>query len=173
VHKKVANKRPKKQPIPAKQRTFRSSTKARVAQSNKSRLLKEKKLKLLSASRPIKKEEIKLTQEELLVQAAHTEVENRRSLELMLRMEDDRKKLTGPKAPYMGKRIRYTSKLGQPNILTFEQFDEIPRVINDVAPMPPKVEYCVITGMKAKYRDPKTNKPYATMAAFKQLRALE
>ena len=108
-----------------------------------------------------------------MIQAAHTEVENRRSLELMLRMEDDRKKLTGPKAPYVGRLIRYTSKLGETNIMTFEQFDEIPKVINDVAPPPPKVELCVITGMRAKYRDPKTGKPYATLEAFKQLRAQE
>ena len=172
VHQKIANKRPKKAPVPAKQRTFRSSTKARVAESHKSRELREKKLKTMAKARPIKKyEEKQWTQEELLVQAAHTEVKNRRSLELMLRMEDDRKKLTGPKAPYVGKRIRYTSRLGQPNIMTFEQFDDFPKVINAVAPPPPKVEYCVITGMKAKYRDPKTGKPYATLAAFKILRA--
>jgi vacuolar protein sorting-associated protein 72 len=174
VHNKTSNKRPKKQPVPAKQRTFRSSTKAKVAESNKSRQMKEKRLKTMSAARPLKKqEEKKLTQEELLIQAAYTEVANRRSLELMLRMEDDRKKTTGPQAPYTGKRIRYTSKSGQPNILTFEQFDAIPSIINSKAPPPPKVEYCAITGMKAKYRYLHNGSyiPYATLEAYKQLRA--
>jgi vacuolar protein sorting-associated protein 72 len=172
VHSKMANKRPKRAPVPAKQRTFRSSTQARVKESQHTRKLKTEKMKKMAAARPVKRQDVKrLTQEELLVQAAHTEVENRRSLELMLRMEDDRKKLTGPKAPYVGKLIRYTSKLGQTNIMTFEQFDELPKEINSIAPPPPKVELCVITGMRAKYRDPKTGKPYATLDAFKQIRA--
>ena len=172
ANKQIANKRPKRAPIPAKQRTFRSSTKARVKESQQTRKLQNEKNKKMAAARPTnKKETIRLTQEELLVQAAHTEVANRRSLELMLRMQDDKKKLTGPKAPYVGKLIRYTSRIGQPSIMTFEQFDELPKEINSIAPPPPKIEYCVITGMRAKYRDPKTGKPYATLEAFKQLRA--
>ena len=142
VHKKIANKKPKFAPKIDKQRTFRSSTRARVAESDQARSAKSQRSKKLAASRPSKRVDTtiaRLTQEELLIQAAHTEVENRRSLELMLRMEDDRKKLTGPKAPYVGRLIRYTSKLGETNIMTFEQFDEIPKVINDVAPPPPKV----------------------------------
>ena len=37
----------------------------------------------------------------------------------------------------------------------------------------PEKERCLITGMYARYRDPKTGAPYANVAAFKQLRANE
>ena len=37
----------------------------------------------------------------------------------------------------------------------------------------PEKERCLITGMHARYRDPKTGAPYANVAAFKQLRANE
>jgi vacuolar protein sorting-associated protein 72 len=173
--KKIANRKPSRAPVPARQRMFRASTQSRVAQSAAVRkAATAKQLKDAAKRRarhgpPVKVE--RLTQEELLRQAAHTEIVNRRSLELMLRMEDDKKKQTGPNAPYVGPLIRFRSRIGEPNILTFEQFDEIPAVINAVAPPPPVTELCVITGMKARYRDPKTGKPYANLAAFKQLRA--
>ena len=173
--KKIANRKPKRVPVLARQRTFRASTQSRVAQSAAERKAANAKQLKISAARRARQGQIvkekRLTQEELLRQAAHTEIVNRRSLELMLRMEDDRKKQTGPNAPYVGPLIRFRSRIGEPNILTFEQFDEIPSVINAVAPPPPVTELCVITGMKARYRDPKTGKPYANLAAFKQLRA--
>eukprot|EP00946_MAST-07B_sp_MAST-7B-sp1_P004767 g4767.t1 len=173
--KKVANRKPNRAPVPARQRTFRASTQSRVAESAAERKAASDKQRKIAAARrarqgpPVKVE--RLTQEELLRQAAHTEIVNRRSLELMLRMEDDKKKQTGPSAPYMGPLIRFRSRIGEPNIITFEQFDEVPKVINAVAPPPPEPEVCVITGMRARYRDPKTGKPYANLAAFKQLRA--
>ena len=160
--------------MPEKQRIFRASTRSTVQKSEAERKLQiaKKKRALASRSATGRRAEVeKLTQEELLRQAAHTEIVNRRSLELMLRMEDDKKTLTGPKAPYVGPLIRFRSRIGEPNVLTFEQFEEFPAVINSVAPPPPKPKICVITGMKANYRDPKTGKPYANLAAFKQLRA--
>jgi len=37
-------------------------------------------------------------------------------------------------------------------------------------PQAPKKAVCVITGLPAKYRDPKTGQPYATIEAFRKIR---
>lgn len=42
-----------------------------------------------------------------------------------------------------------------------------------VAPPKPQKAVCVITGLPAKYRDPLTGLPYATLEAFRQLRAAD
>ena len=172
---KKAQKRRRTAVVPnvRRQRTFRSSTQQRIAESQANRELEGKRQKLLAAKRKARnanREVTVFTQEELLRQAARTEVENRRSLELMLRMEDDRKSKSGPKAPYLGPLITFRSRIGEGNTVTFKNYEEIPSVINSKASPPPEKPRCVVTGLVAKYRDPKTGKPYATIAAFKKLR---
>jgi len=54
--------------------------------------------------------------------------------------------------------------------LTFEGFNKLPPLLNSKAvpyPMPSK---CEITGLPAKYLDPKSKLPYTTLEAFKIIR---
>ena len=132
---------------------------------------KQRKARLLRKVRmPIIRDERK-TQEELLREAAHTAVINRRRLQVMLRLEDDRRQHAGPPAAYSGPMITRRSRIGELSTLTFHHFDALPACINSVAKPPPPPPVCAVTGMKAKYRDPKTGKHYATLAAFKRIRA--
>lgn len=54
-----------------------------------------------------------------------------------------------------------------------EQVDLMPEILQgyDEAPAPPQKPVCAITGAPAKYRDPRTGLPYATIEAFRQIRA--
>ena len=167
---------PKNQPLAqaAKLRIFRASTALRVAESEDTRKKlteKQRKARLLRKVRPPITRDERKTQEELLREAAHTAVVNRRRLQVLLRLQDDRRQRTGPPAAYRGPMISRRSRIGELSTVTFHHFDELPACINSVAKPPPPHPRCAVTGMKAKYRDPKTGKHYTTLAAFKQIRA--
>lgn len=172
ARKSAANRKPRRAPVAARQRVFRASTAAKAAASNATRKLKSEKSRIMAAKRRanMKTEQV-LTQADLLQRAARVEVENRRSLEIMLQLEQDKKKVAAPKARARGPRIHIRRSLRNPETVTFLGYDSIPSVINSTAPEPPKPVRCAITGLPAKYRDPKTGKPYATLEAFRQIRA--
>lgn len=67
-----------------------------------------------------------------------------------------------------GPRVRTHSK-GGCTTLTFIETD-VPDTIRATAPAPPPPARCVITGLPAKYRDPQTGTPYATLEAFRTIR---
>ena len=157
-----------------RQRVFRSSTTARVAQSEAQRKeeqdksLLRKEIRVAAAKgAPVKE---RLVQAELLREAAHTEIANRRSLELMLSFESERVRKKPVPPPYRGPLIRYHSKLGSPDVITFTGVGEFPASICATAPAYPTQPRCAVTGLPAKYRDPKTNLPFANIAAFKEIR---
>jgi len=54
--------------------------------------------------------------------------------------------------------------------LTFEGFTKLPPLVNSKAEPYPIKSKCEITGLPAKYLDPKTGLPYATLEAFKIIR---
>jgi len=113
----------------------------------------------------------RITQAELLEEAKITEQINTESLKYILSLEEEKKKvketptITGPI-------ITYYSKDGK----TCVCFDELPPVLAQTtdrlppSPTSPPRETCPITGLPAKYRDPKTGICYANMEAFKVLR---
>ena len=112
-----------------------------------------------------------LTQEELLRAASFTEIENKRKLEVMLQFQVDKRARAAPKAPYAGPLVRYHSSKKYGTLYTFTEVNEVPRVINS-KPIPyPKRPVCAVTGMPAKYRDPKTGLYYSTLEAFQLIRA--
>mmetsp|Transcript_28631 Transcript_28631/g.80639 ORF Transcript_28631/g.80639 Transcript_28631/m.80639 type:complete len:350 (-) Transcript_28631:331-1380(-) len=156
-------------------RMLRQSTKQRTAEAyreqeekEKERLEREKRLK----KKP-KVEEKTLTQEELLAEAARTEIDNIASLEKMIAREEATKaralatkqKYPGPLIKYRSFRDREESKV----TLTLLNM-KLPSYMRQKARSSPMQPKCTITGLPAKYRDPLTGQPYANLAAFKQLR---
>lgn len=112
-------------------------------------------------------EEKRMTQEEMLLEAAQTEIMNLRNLERVLAREEEvKKRAIVHKAHYTGPQIRYLSKDGY-SYLEFTNGVSFQSQIPTSAPPYPEKAICVITGLPAKYRDPKTGLPYATKEAFK------
>lgn len=139
---------------------------ARAAERAKERQELEKK----KASRPKKRAQIvvrRYTQEELLAEAKITEKINRESLKDFLLIEEERKKVKEAPA-FTGPMIHYHSKNG----VTTVTFPDLPPVLSQSSSATNNTQTltCPITGLPAKYRDPKTGTPYATMQAFKLLR---
>jgi len=116
----------------------------------------------------------KLTQEELLEEAKETEYWNLLDLERLLTLEAEMKK----KAPttskkYEGPSVIYRSSAkvdGGATVIELARGAETPELLRSVKPVPAKPTVCVITGQPAKYKDPVTGMPYATLEAFKEVR---
>lgn len=112
-------------------------------------------------------------------------------------VEDERAQADRPaKAPTDGGYVRFSSRRGSFPTITFTHVDDMPAVLLlGSAPKPPeqvKTEHnadkgcchytdlstppyplqalCVITGLPAKYKDPRTGQPYRDAGAFKELR---
>ncbi|WCJ42632.1 sequence-specific DNA binding transcription factors DNA binding DNA binding [Euphorbia peplus] len=114
-------------------------------------------------------EEKRMTQEEMLLEAAQTEIMNLRNLERVLAREEEvKKRAIVHKAVYNGPQIRYFSKDGY-TCLEFRGISFQSEIKTKSVPYPEKA-MCAITGLPAKYRDPKTGLPYATKEAFKIIR---
>ena len=111
----------------------------------------------------------RLTQEELLAEAKQTEIINRASLEAMLKMEEAKRVVPLSQRAPAGPRVRTLSKGGQ-TFVTFLEMDALPSALSAKAPPPAQPARCVVTGLPAKYRDPQTGAPYATLEAFRTIR---
>lgn len=113
-----------------------------------------------------------LTQQEMLEEAKETEIKNREDLEILLRLEEERKRLPPPKKKNVGPRIVIKSS-GGISTVSFTKSDidvqsfMFPRYSPERSVAKPAV--CVVTGQPAKYKDPKTGLPYANAAAFKRI----
>lgn len=115
-------------------------------------------------------EEKRMTQEEMLLEAAQTEIMNLRNLERVLAREEEvKKKAIVHKDVYNGPQVRFLSKDGC-NYLEFCNGASFSSEISTKSVPYPEKAVCVITGLPAKYRDPKTGLAYATLDAFKAIR---
>lgn len=115
-------------------------------------------------------EEKRMTQEEMLLEAAQTEIMNMRNLERVLAREEEvKKKAIVHKDVYKGPQVRYLSKDGCNYIELCNGASFSSEISTKSVPYPEKA-VCVITGLPAKYRDPKTGLAYATLDAFKAIR---
>ncbi|WAR23242.1 VPS72-like protein [Mya arenaria] len=131
-------------------KSLRKSTAERTKEREereKERELKQRMLKDIAAQKRVA-EVRRLTQEELLEEAKITEELNLQSLENYRRLELEKKSRRAIKAKETGPVIRYHS-------LTMPLIEEVP---DDDDELP------------AKYFDPVTNTPYATLQAFKIIR---
>ncbi|CAA0814376.1 SWR1 complex subunit 2 [Striga hermonthica] len=129
---------------------------------------------LQATMKPIKRkkegEEKRMTQEEMLLEAAQTEIMNLRNLEKVLAREEEvKKRAIVHKAVYTGPQIRYISKNGNSylDFMNGASFDS--ELSTSTVPYPEKA-VCAVTGLPAIYRDPNTGLPYATKEAFKTIR---
>lgn len=75
-----------------------------------------------------------LTAEEVFTEAARTQLENTRALELAMRLEAAQRKQAPPKPKQQGPMIKRRSRIGCPNTITFTNVDAVPAVINARAP---------------------------------------
>ncbi|RCV29308.1 hypothetical protein SETIT_6G002500v2 [Setaria italica] len=115
-------------------------------------------------------EEKRMTQEEMLLEAAETEIMNLRNLERVLAREEEvKKKAVVHKDTYDGPTIRFFSRDGESRLEFINGASFGSELCTTSAPYPEK-SVCVVTGLPAKYRDPKTGLPYATMETFKIIR---
>ena len=140
------------------------------------------------ASKPVnKKPQRQFTQEELLLEAANvTEPENERWLlgrQRIQHLEELTKEASSlQKDALRGGRVvaRFHSRRGCYNTITFPEMDKVPEILtrtSTTAPLSSQSKKktsqqldCVITGKKARYRDPKTTMRYYDLTAFKELR---
>lgn len=157
---------------PEGERTVRKSTRTAVIvrQAERDAL----RAALQSSIKPVKRkregEERRMTQEEMLLEAAQTEIMNLRNLERMLAREEEvKKKAIVHKSVYAGPLICFYSRDGK-NTLEFTKASTFPSDLFSKSVPYPEQLVCVVTGQPAKYRDPKTGLPYATKEAFKIIR---
>jgi hypothetical protein len=131
-----------------------------------------------AASTTVKrKAQKRFTQEELLLEAAtETEPENSRWLLARKRLhqqEEATRAALHTNTAHSKLLQRYVSKRGCFNTLNFSEMDAVPKILvptDESKPKPVIATYCVITGERARYKDPKTNMGYYNAAAFKELR---
>ncbi|KAL9242232.1 hypothetical protein vseg_016252 [Gypsophila vaccaria] len=129
---------------------------------------------LQATSKPIKRkkegEEKRMSQEEMLLEAAQTEIMNLRNLERVLAREEEVKKRAIVHKPvYTGPLIRYISKNGQ-SFIEFDNGMSFESELKTKVASYPRRALCAVTGLTARYRDPLTGLPYATKEAFQILR---
>ena len=124
-----------------------------------------------------KRKQHRFTQEELLLEAAtQTEPENARWLlaRKRLHQQEEATRAAMSTATSHTKLLqRYISKRGCFNTLNFSEMDAVPKILipnKDQEPKPVTPTYCVVTGKRARYKDPKTQMGYYDVAAFKELR---
>ncbi len=128
---------------------------------------------------------VRLTQQQLLEEAARTEIQNQRSLDLMLMLQEEKKRERSKASAARVPRIIYFSSSknvrrdteGNPiepvkKVITFTGISEFPASINappGSAPSIPEKSICSITGLPAKYRLPVTGVPFRDVNAYKIL----
>lgn len=127
----------------------------------------------------VKKTKRRFTQEELLIEALEmTEPENKKWL---LGRKRDMAQTQEEKHAKDVSDVRviqkFNSRRGCYNTLTFPEMDHVPAIFdsskrqsNNNHKTDPKSFLCVITGKKARYRDPKTMLGYHDLEAFHELR---
>ncbi|KAG5040759.1 hypothetical protein JHK85_013235 [Glycine max] len=102
--------------------------------------------------------------------SAFLKIMNLRNLERVLAREEEvKRRAIVHKTVFNGPQIRYISKNGT----SYLEFIKGSSFHSDIPTAPvqyPEQPVCPITGLPAKYRDPKTGQPYATKEAFKIIR---
>eukprot|EP00586_Coscinodiscus_wailesii_P018249 CAMPEP_0172493506 /NCGR_PEP_ID=MMETSP1066-20121228/24963_1 /TAXON_ID=671091 /ORGANISM="Coscinodiscus wailesii, Strain CCMP2513" /LENGTH=611 /DNA_ID=CAMNT_0013263711 /DNA_START=475 /DNA_END=2310 /DNA_ORIENTATION=+ len=159
-------------------RTARTTTKEKTVDSQHNHKEAERdtarRAKVLALSKK-KTGKRKYAQDELLIEAANeTEAENERWILGRKRIQqvvEDKKRIESAKAEFK-LASRFHSKRGCYNTISFPDMDSVPKLFQkSETPIKRKRdEFCVITGLKARYRDPLTGKSYHNKDAFRELR---
>ncbi|KAK9842518.1 hypothetical protein WJX81_004063 [Elliptochloris bilobata] len=156
--------------------TLRKSTRERIEEAERERQLMQQRK---PRKRRVEAEVRALTQEELLAEAAETELVNTASLARLIAVEEEVKARAAinKKSGYSGPLLRYHSRrVGEGAGLRCETVFEVvnmlppPELQAQRAPPPVSRATCAVTGLLARFRDPVTGAAYATAAAFRTLR---
>eukprot|EP00697_Spironema_sp_BW2_P003169 gnl/Spiro4/14241_TR7657_c0_g1_i2.p1 gnl/Spiro4/14241_TR7657_c0_g1~~gnl/Spiro4/14241_TR7657_c0_g1_i2.p1 ORF type:complete len:316 (-),score=67.54 gnl/Spiro4/14241_TR7657_c0_g1_i2:236-1081(-) len=161
---------------PAEARTVRGSTRDATEQANFERDEREKILAAKRKERDARratKVEVVWTQEDRLREAAVTEQLNKASLfEIMRRIEEDKKKNAPVKRRPAGPWTIEVSRRRDNGAKTVCFESPCAPFLNRPESVPaPSPLVCAVTGLPAKYRDPRTGTPFATVEAFRAIRA--
>jgi len=118
-----------------------------------------------------------LSQQELLEEAKLTAIANKESLQQLLQLEEEKKRVPVARQNEKVPILRVVSKQNEEYIafLHLDKDQQIPKeyeipappIHNRTTPIPPQI--CKVSGLPAKYRDPKSGTPFATVEAYKQL----
>jgi len=157
---------------PKSRKSTRSLTVKKMAEGQQRRMEEEeearkKRKRLAKIETPTAVREF--TQEELLEEAQETEKLNLRLLEEAMKLEAKQKPVIRKERVVGGPAISFISNRNG-DTLTFTKTAQLPETLRQQAPPPPQPHLCCITGLPAKYKDPKTGLRYATAQAFKDLR---
>jgi vacuolar protein sorting-associated protein 72 len=152
-------------------RAVRQSTKVKTEASTNAR---EDECKA-ALSRPAPKRQVSkphYTQEQLLLEAAKTEIKSSAWLEEQRRRaEANKDKEERDRQVMTSFQQRYLSRSGLGTLIVFTEVDNMPQVLRQGRPPRRKARHrCAVTGLPAKYMDPLTGLPYATVDAFKEIR---
>ncbi len=151
-------------------RNVRASTKHKTKESTRLREEEKKEARMNRKKyQPVPKKKFK--QEELLEEATKTELRNIAWLAEQKRLAEIKEK-ENKSAARTKKTMAwsYHSSRGGIHVLTFPDCAYFPAVLEQGIPEPHDRPVCVITGLLAKYCDPYTGLPYATLDAFKEIR---
>lgn len=160
------------------QRSLRKATKAKTSEAHQNHIVAEKdsqkRARILAETKRKANHKRKFTQEELLVEAVvETEPENEKWIlgrKRVQAMSEEKKRIESVKKDSRVAQ-KYHSRKGCFNTLTFADMDLAPSLLKkDVERKKKCVEYCIITGKKARYRDSLTGEGYYDKEAFKELR---
>ena len=119
-----------------------------------------------------------LTQAEILADAAATEIANLADLERLLSAEaavmkkaERAKKSANPFAPAVRVKSYKDANTGEAKMrVELRHGAPMPPPLNAPRPTTPETPRCVVSGGKAKYRDPASGLPFRDAAAFRELR---
>ncbi|CAG9773015.1 unnamed protein product [Ceutorhynchus assimilis] len=170
----------------SERKSKRKSTAAKTAETVHRMKVRDQESK--QRPKKAKEEELIPTQEELLEEAKITAQENLKSLERYQKLEDEKKTRKIGKKQFTGPTIRYTStrvplieetndettKVCERTVISIQN-DPHNITFNKIfgvkpASKAPRLLYCGITGLPARYVDPLTSVPFRNSSCFKACR---
>jgi len=162
-------------PVPSS-RSLRHSTKTKTLESAQEQKKELKRLRDARRRLPVKAV-LQLSQEELLLEACQTEEENYKWLQVQQRKAREREvnqQVIKKQVLFQERRLS-RKQAGMDLIITFPMNEHFPKIFDssiqdDERQRMAAPRACAVTGLPAKYLDPLTHQPYATLEAFKEIR---
>ncbi len=151
-------------------RSVRATTKNKTKESTRQREEEAKEARMNKKKyQPVPKK--KFLQEELLEEATKTELRNIAWLAEQKRIAEMKEQEHKAAARCPKKPLAWSYHSGRGvHVLTFADCEHFPAVLKQERPEPCSRPICAISGLPAKYCDPHTGLPYATLDAYKEIR---
>ena len=130
---------------------MRASTKKRTETVAAAMRAEKALLDAMSIRSKPKIKQSRLKQSDMLIEAAKTEIENKKSLDTMLMLAEEKRRDMLPKKPFIGAQIKFNSKIGRGNTITFTDVHTFPKCISS-GPIPCKFFYVCFYSIEEKKR---------------------